>query len=141
MVEIKKAEEKDIKTIQDLDWVKERSDFLAKSVRFGQCWLARIENKTVGFVIFDQSFFENTFVKLLIVHEDYRRKGVGTALMRHVEKICLTEKLFTSTNESNIPAQKLYESLGFVKSGFVENLDDDDLEIFYFKKLDAIDRK
>lgn len=135
MLKIRKAEEKDIEIIQDIDWIKSRSDSLAKSVRTGQCWLALIQNDVVGFVIFDQSFFENTFVKLLIVHEDYRKKGVGTALMKHVKKICPTEKLFTSTNESNISAQKLFESLGFIKSGRVENLDEDDPEIFYFEKV------
>lgn len=135
MLKIRKTEEKDIETIQDIDWIKSRGDFLAKSVKDGRCWLALIKKEIVGFVIFDQSFFENTFVKLLIVHKDYRRRGVGTALMKYVEKICPTEKLFTSTNESNIPAQKLFESLNFVKSGRVENLDEDDPEIFYFKKV------
>jgi hypothetical protein len=31
--------------------------------------------------------------------------------------------------------QAVYESLGFVRSGFVENLDEGDPEIIYFKRL------
>lgn len=29
----------------------------------------------------------------------------------------------------------LFSSIGYIKSGFVENLDEDDTEIIYYKKL------
>lgn len=65
----------------------------------------------------------------------HRRHGVATALMRHVESICPTAKLFTSTNESNTPMQRLCKTLGFVRSGWIENLDEGDPEIIYFKRV------
>jgi ribosomal protein S18 acetylase RimI-like enzyme len=52
-----------------------------------------------------------------------------------MEKMCKTPKLFTSTNESNIIAQKTYEANGFVRTGYIENLDEGDPEIIYFKLL------
>jgi hypothetical protein len=55
--------------------------------------------------------------------------------MRHLERICPSEKLFTSTNESNMPMQRLCEKLGFVRSGWIDNLDDGDPEIIFFKRL------
>ena len=55
--------------------------------------------------------------------------------MRHIESICVGKKLFTSTNESNTPMQRLCEQLGFVRSGRIENLDEGDPEIVYFKRL------
>lgn len=39
--------------------------------------------------------------------------------MLHIEKICPTEKLFSSTNESNDQMQKMFENLGYVRSGFI----------------------
>lgn len=75
-----------------------------------------------------------------MVDPDYRRRGVGTALVRYVESSVSSRKLFTSTNKSNLPMQKLCESLGYQRSGIVENLDEGDPEIIYFKRLTA-DRK
>ncbi|MCU5440364.1 hypothetical protein ABEW49_10895 [Bacillus anthracis] len=45
---------------------------------------------------------------------------------------------FSSTNESNESMQKVFNTNGFIRSGIVENLDEDDPEIiFYTKKLRA----
>ncbi len=57
--------------------------------------------------------------------------------MPHVEVLCQTDKLFTSTNQSNRPMQKLLEKLGYQPSGYIENLDEGDPELVYFKRLKA----
>ena len=44
-----------------------------------------------------------------------------------------TTKLFVSTNESNTPMRALLAKHGYVPSGFIENLDEGDLELFFFK--------
>ena len=43
--------------------------------------------------------------------------------------------MFTSTNQSNLPMQRLCDRLGYVKSGYVENLDEGDPELIYVKLL------
>lgn len=112
-----------------------RHEFLAKAVRARHCLIAREVGQALGFAVFDNSFFGNPFIDLLLVHPDHRGRGVGTALIRYAEKTCPSLKLFTSTNESNIPMQKLCEKLGFVRSGYIENLDEGDPEIIYFKRM------
>ena len=84
----------------------------------------------------NDSFFGRAFVELLIVHPACRRRGVASALMRHLEAICPGDRLFTSTNRSNAAMQRLCDSLGFQHSGVIENLDDGDPEIVYVKFLD-----
>jgi RimJ/RimL family protein N-acetyltransferase len=69
----------------------------------------------------------------LVVETAYRRQGVGTKLIEAWEKTADTVKLFTSTNESNLSMQRLCERLGYVRSGFIENLDEGDPEVIYFK--------
>jgi ribosomal protein S18 acetylase RimI-like enzyme len=81
--------------------------YLLAALQAEHCHLAEIDGEPVGFIIFDQSFFEQTFIHLLMVHPDHRRQGVGTALMQHVESIGPGDKLFTSTNKSNGPMQEL----------------------------------
>ena len=103
----------------------------------GECLEARADGEPVGFLILDRGFFGCHFVELLYVHAEWRRRGIGTALMRAAEQRCAGQKLFTSTNESNLPMQAACARWGFVLSGRVENLDDGDPELIYFKRASA----
>ena len=72
---------------------------------------------------------------MLYVARDYRRRGVGSALLEQVERLCKTQKLFTSTNLSNSSMQALLSRRGYVHSGVIHNLDEGDPEVVYFKRL------
>ena len=143
MILVEKATEQELEPIWALDHMiignSSRKEFLSDTVRAGKCWLARIGDSLAGVGALEQSFYGQGFVSLLMTHPDYRRCGVATALIRHLESLCPTEKLFTSTNESNSIAQRVYESLGFIRSGYIENLDEGDPEIIYFKRLGGND--
>jgi ribosomal protein S18 acetylase RimI-like enzyme len=112
-----------------------RQAFIEQAIAARECDLAMLDDAVAGFVVLDRSFYGQPFVSLLIVDERRRRRGIGSALMRHVESACPGEKLFTSTNESNTPMQRLCHKLGYIRSGRIENLDDSDPEIVYFKRL------
>ena len=118
-----------------------RRPFIERSVASGDCYVAADGDTIRGYAVFDRSFFEQPFVSMLNVDTAQRRCGIGAALMRHIESICSDEKLFTSTNESNTPMQRLCEQLGFARSGYIENLDEGDPEIVYFKRLGAKDKR
>lgn len=72
---------------------------------------------------------------MLYVHANHRRRGAGTALVQHLESLCQTPKLFTSTNLSNLAMQSLLAKLGYELSGVIHNLDEGDPELVYFKRL------
>ena len=55
--------------------------------------------------------------------------------MRHMESLCRTPKLFTSTNLSNLRMQSLLAKLDYELSGVIHNLDEGDPEIVYFKRV------
>ena len=139
MILVKKATERELESVKKLGSMmpgnNSRDDFLANAVSAGQCLVARIKDIVVGFGIADRSFYGQGFISLLMVHPEHRRRGVATTLIHHIESLCTTEKLFISTNESNITAQHVFEACGFVKSGYIENLDEGDPEIIYFKRL------
>jgi GNAT superfamily N-acetyltransferase len=112
-----------------------RREFHERAFGANETLVARRRGEVVGFVVFDRSFFEQPFISLLYVDPVNRRRGIATAIVRHVESICCEEKLFTSTNESNAAMHAFCGALGFAPSGRIDNLDEGDPEIVYFKRV------
>jgi ribosomal protein S18 acetylase RimI-like enzyme len=115
--------------------LRDRVDALREWIAKGECLVARDNGEILGFAIANTSFFAQCFIVLLVVHGKHRRKGVASALIRSIEAHSPTPKIFTSTNQSNTAMQAVCDSLGFKRSGIIENLDDGDPEIVYFKRL------
>ena len=136
-VHVDMASSRDLASIAQIDadalGSARRRALLKRAIKAGSCFVARTPDDVVGFAILDRSFFGEAYLSLLIVARDYRRMGVGRALVRHVESRIPGRKLFTSTNRSNRPMQRFCAALGFVRSGVVENLDEGDPELIYVK--------
>ncbi|MCL4299622.1 MAG: GNAT family N-acetyltransferase [Anaerolineae bacterium] len=110
-----------------------RRDVITRSIGAGACWVIVIDEQVVGYAVLEYSFFEHGFISLLYIHPDYRRRGAGLRLMQHLETVCQTEKLFTSTNLSNVPMQALLAKLDYLLSGVLHHLDEGDPELIYVK--------
>jgi ribosomal protein S18 acetylase RimI-like enzyme len=113
----------------------DRVRLIQASLARGECVVAVESGKILGYVALNNSFFGQAFVPLLVVAMPNRRAGIGTQLLAEAETRCSREKLFATTNESNIPAQRLFARCGFVASGRIENLDETDDELVYCKWL------
>ena len=139
MIIVERATEDDLEGVLRIDFLTigdgSRQSYLVDAILGRHCVVARRGEMHIGFAIVDQSFFGQQFIALLIVHPDHRRQGVATALIQYIEKTCPADRLFTATNESNAIMQQLCHRLGFVRSGYVENLDEGDPEIIYVKRL------
>jgi ribosomal-protein-alanine N-acetyltransferase len=92
--------------------------------------LAVWSDRTVGYVIYWLLPHE-VDIHNLAVHPDYRRQGIGRALLREVIDEARRQGLSRVTLEvrkSNEAAQRLYQSLGFVAQGLREGYYSDDGE-------------
>lgn len=132
---VKQAVSSQIEFIVDLDETvigsRCRESLIRQAVGNGECNVVLKEMTIMGFGILDYSFFENGFIKLLIVGSGWRRRGFGRLLVETFKEQCRTEKLFTSTNRSNRPMQMLLAGCGFERCGLVERLDEGDPELIY----------
>ena len=121
-------------TLAELDGLR-RWEFSDDELRGSVVFIAREDGVAVGYATAAVKFFDRGFVWMLAVDAAHRRQGIGTALMRRAEEWCPSDQLFTSTNQSDAPARRLFESLGYLESGTVDNLDPGDPEIFFCRNL------
>ena len=139
MTSIRPAVENDIESICLIDLIAQREatrrDFIRISVIGGSCFVAVCDENVIGYGVLNYAFFSNAFIEMLYIAAEHRQNGAGSKLVKYMESICQTSKLFTSTNLSNLPMHSLLTKLGFVLSGVIHNLDEDDPEIIYFKRL------
>lgn len=112
-----------------------RPAFIAAAIAEGRCLVARDGPTVTGFAVHDRSLFGQPFLALLRVRSADRRRGIGTALVQAVIGGTTGDRLFSSTNASNSAMRMLLGRLGFVASGFIENLDPGDPELIYVKWL------
>lgn len=115
-----------------------RRDYIKHTIYEGRCVIVKEDNSISGFLTYDTNFFDCTFLSLIIVSPAKRRHGYASSLLSYMLSHSPTQKIFSSTNESNESMQAVFNTNGFVRSGIVENLDEGDPEIiFYTKKLRA----
>jgi ribosomal protein S18 acetylase RimI-like enzyme len=112
-----------------------RREFICRSIDAGACFVAISGGRMVGYGVLEYTFYGNGFLSMLCVAKAFERRGIGSALVRHIERECRTPKLFTSTNASNASMRALLAKLGFEPSGVIENLDDGDPELVFVKRL------
>ncbi len=138
-MEIRKATREDIERLKQIDHLshtEDRTRYIQRVVSSGTAWVAVADTQVVAYAVLDNSYFERPTLAMLIVESQRRRSGIGEGLVEYLERICRGDELWTSTNVSNTPMQRLLATRGYQLTGFIDNLDPGDPELIYFKKLD-----
>jgi len=112
-----------------------RKEKITKAISDQECFIILANSKAVGFMLFDYRFFDRGWIELIIVEEKYRGKGIGGQAIDQICRLSKTNKVFTSTNSSNMAMQKTLTKVGFTFAGRLEGLDEGDPELFYYKEL------
>ncbi|WP_328588108.1 GNAT family N-acetyltransferase [Gottfriedia acidiceleris] len=138
-MKIRSADMNDCESIVYLDsqiiGSRNRINQIKRSIKENRCIVCEMNKSIVGFMIFHKFFFGHLFIDLIIVSPNMRRRGIAKKLMKYVE-ILPEKKIFSSTNKSNIPMQKVFQSLGYIESGFIDHLDEGDPEIIFVKLIE-----
>lgn len=87
----------------------------------GQAWLVLDGSQPVGYVIFTYGFDIEFGGRLALITDlylgpDYRRQGIGTRLLEHIEAFCQTaglRGLELQVETDNTEARGLYKKFGF----------------------------
>ena len=97
--------------------------------------VAEVDGEIVGFLAYRTDWFQCTFVTLVVVREDYRRKGIAREFFKSVEVISPTPRLFSSTEETNGASIRMHTALGFTPSGHIDNLPQGTRELLFYRRI------
>ena len=97
--------------------------------------VAEADGQIVGFLAYRTDWFQCTFVTLVVVHEDYRRKGIAREFFKSVEAVSPSPRLFSSTEETNAASIRMHTALGFQPSGHIDNLPQGMRELLFYKRI------
>jgi GNAT superfamily N-acetyltransferase len=93
------------------------------------------DGEVVGVLAYRTDWFQCTYVTMVSVREDHRKRGVARALYRAVEGISPSPRLFSSTEETNAASIQMHTALGFHCSGHIDNLPQGYRELLFYKRL------
>ena len=109
--------------------------FVRSHVERHHLLIAEEEGGVVGFVAYRTDWFQCTFVTLISVDAQHRKRGIARALFRRVEEMSPSPRLFSSTEETNSIAIRMHTALGFTPSGHIDNLPQGYRELLFYKRL------
>ncbi len=91
--------------------------------------------EVAGVLAYRTDWFQCTYVSLVAVRQDRRRRGIARALFKVVEEMSPSPRLFSSAEETNAPAIRMHAALGFSPSGHIDNLPQGYRELLFYKRL------
>lgn len=139
MITVRNAIEPDIEFIKNIDHLMssecEREVAIKNAINNNSAYVVCYDETVAGYGIIHHHFFGHPFIEMVYISEDCRGNGYGPILMNAMLSNINSSKVFTSTNQSNEHMQHVLKRDGWIKSGYIDHLDEGDPEIIYIIKL------
>jgi len=100
--------------------------------------LAEVDGKPVGYLRIEYLWLKIPYLSVIRVHEKYRRKGIGTTMIKFLEDHLLGHghKVLYSSSQVNEPEPQMwYRKIGFEECGCIAGINEGIGEIFFRKIL------
>lgn len=108
--------------------------FITSNLECQHLIVADSDEAIVGFLAYRTDWFQCTLVTLVVVREDFRRKGIAREFFRSVEVVAPTPRVFSSTEETNVGSIRMHTALGFTPSGYIDNLPQGTRELLFYRR-------
>jgi GNAT superfamily N-acetyltransferase len=138
-VDIRRPEAGDMDTVMglaaDVIGPERAGPFVRSHVERHHLLIAEDDAGVLGFIAYRTDWFQCTFVTLVSVDAEHRKRGIARALYRAVEDMSPSPRIFSSTEETNPVAIRMHTALGYTPSGHIDNLPQGYRELLFYKRL------
>ena len=144
---IRKMLMNDLEQVTQIDAASFSLPWPARSFQFeltdnpaSRSWVAELDGLVVGMIV-AWLIVDDIHIATLAVYPEYRRRGVGRALLTHALTAAKAEgalRSFLEVRESNLAARKMYLNFGFVEDGLRKRYYKDNNENAVLMSLDRI---
>ena len=110
-------------------------DFVAGAIEEGRCWVAFFDETPVAYGIFNYQFHGYGVVERVFVRPEFRRLGIGRALVDYFSAACTSPRLYITVPQHELAMLELVRTRGFAISGVVHELGDVGPALIYVKDL------
>ena len=130
--------------IEDLDFCirmdfKHISEAVIKSrIKEKAIVLAEVNKKPIGYLRIEYLWLIIPYLGLILVEEEYRRKGVGTAMIKFLEGHLVRNghKVLYSSSQVNEPEPQMWHrKIGFEECGIISGINPGGIGEVFFRKL------
>ena len=110
-------------------------EFVAAAIEEGRCWTAFFDETPVGYGIFSYQFQGYGVIHRIFVSTEYRRRGIGCALVDHFGAACSSPRLYVGVPQRDLAMLELVRTRGYVLAGVVHEVGNAGSAMIYFKNL------
>jgi len=126
----------DIEAIRKFD---EFSNFRLAEVGEGRMHIFEYSGEVVGYIsLAAHRLHGHPFIEFLCIMASHRRKGIGAALVGHVESLFPGKRVFGSTEDWNAPMRALLLKAGYVLSGSLLGVNQNgEAEVYFYRDVEG----
>lgn len=123
---IRKMTLDDLEQVVAIDQASFSLPWPARSFRFeltdnpaSRCWVVELDGRVIAMLV---AWFivDELHIATIATHPEFRGQGIGKSLLLHVIQVAKEEgaiRSFLEVRQSNLIAQNMYRSFGFVEDG------------------------
>ena len=114
------------------------STVVRRKIEQNEVFVAELDRELVGYLRLEYLWSVQPYLSLVHVLESHRRRGVGRALLAHVEHVLRDagqSALFSSSQVDEPDPQSWHRHMGFVECGIITGLNDGGVGEVFFRKL------
>ncbi len=114
-------------------------EVVKRKIELQEVVVAEWNGKRAGYVRLEYLWSDTPYIALIRVLEEYRRQGIGKALLRFIEAF-LRDKghkaLYSSSQADEPEPQAWHRHVGFEECGIISGINDGIGEVFFCKRLE-----
>jgi ribosomal protein S18 acetylase RimI-like enzyme len=127
----------DIDVCRQKDYDHVTSDIFEFKIRQKEIILAEVDGVVVGFLRLEYLWSHIPYIGLIVVDEDFRKKGIGRSILRFLEDYLISkghDALYSSSQVNEEEPQAWHRHMGFEECGIISGINPKGIGEVFFRK-------